>query len=183
MPKSLHKFAQPRLIWWAFGLAMVLLIFSNLLATMFHSWTGGYGLLDLGGGANAFSAKTSVTPALAYELIGNYGTQRSNHLWLILPDMLLPIGVWLFFGLTLLWLTREQAGWQRWLPCLASLYLLGDYSENICEALMLSQYPSQLPNVASLWTASFMLKNISIGLNSIAIVLLLGWRWRQAKQN
>ncbi len=183
MPKFLHKFAQPRRIWLAFGVAIGLLVLSNLLATLFHSWTAGYGLLDLGGGANAFSAKTSVTPELAYELISKYGEHRSSHLWLILPDMLLPIGVWLFFGLTLLWLTRDSVSWQRWLPALASIYFCADYAENMCEALMLSQYPAQLSSVATLWTWGFMLKNLSIGANIGAIIMLLLWRWWRAKHH
>lgn len=181
MPKFLHKFAQPRLIWLAFGVAMTQLVISNLLASLFYSWTEGYGLLDLGGGANAFSAKSSVTPELAYTLINNYGEYRSSHVWLIVPDMLLPIGVWLFFGLALLRLTRDAHGWQRWLPALASLYFFADYAENICEALMLLQYPTQLPTVAMLWTWCFTLKNLAVGVNIGAIVLLYLWRWRQAQ--
>lgn len=181
MPKFLHKFAQPRLIWLAFGVAMIQLLISNLLATLFHSWTGGYGLLDLGGGANAFSAKPSVTDDLAYQLISKYGEHRSSHVWLIVPDMLLPIGVWLFFGLALLWLTHDAQGWQRWLPALASLYFLADYAENICEALMLLQYPTQLPTVAMLWTWCFTLKNLAVGVNIGAILLIFLWRWRRTQ--
>ncbi|GAA5526716.1 hypothetical protein [Herpetosiphon gulosus] len=183
MPKFLHKFAQPRLIWLAFGVAMTQLVISNLLATRFHSWTGGFGLLDLGGGANAFSAKPSVTPELAYTLISNYGEHRSSHLWLIVPDMLLPIGIWLFFGLALLRLTRDAQAWQRWLPALASLYFFADYAENSSEALMLLQYPNQLPTVAMLWTWCFTLKNLAVGLNIGAVLLLFLWRWRQAKSS
>src|SRR3954471_6611335 len=118
------------------------LVVVNVIATMFYRSTGGFGFLDLNGGANLLDSRPAYTPAGAHALLAGYGaTGRTRHAVLILAtDIAFPAILALFGVLATRHSTRlagVPAAVRRWLILLPLAYLASDYTENGLELALL----------------------------------------------
>jgi len=173
-------------------LALLLFLFAliamNIAATMFYRATGGYGLLDLGGGPNLLDDRGSYTPAGAYALISHYGAAGiARYYKLLVSDIFFPAILGLFAMLALIHGTGRAFPGKRWLEFLALLplaYTLADWSENVGIVTMLMNYPRELPEVAQ-WT------NVARGMKSLLantslLLVVIIWSaalWRSVRCN
>lgn len=164
-----------RLLLWFVAL-IVSLVVVNVSATVFYHSTGGFGLLDLNGGANLLDSRPAHTPAGAHALLTGYGpTGRSRHAVLILTaDIIFPAVVAMFGALA----ARHAARLvglapviRRWLVLLPLAYLLSDYTENALELALLYQFPTEPARLASLASAATAVKSALSTLMLAVIVV------------
>ena len=92
---------ESRRVLLSFGALLVSLVAVNVTGTIFYHSTGGFGLLDLNGGANLLDGRPAYTPAGAHALLAGYGPAgRTHHVVLILAaDIVFPAILALFGSL------------------------------------------------------------------------------------
>ncbi|HEY0720276.1 MAG TPA: hypothetical protein VGE50_03380 [Gammaproteobacteria bacterium] len=177
MLECLNNFATGRNLRIAMVVFIVALTAINVAATLFYNATGGYGILDLGGGANLFDDRGSYTPDRAYALIAHYGQAGiQGYYGLLLADILFPATLGLFALLAIATAMRRIAPRQQWPYALALLplaYTLADWCENAGILAMLLNYPQELYQVA---TVTNTLRGIK-GALATASLLLAGGSW------
>lgn len=149
----------------------------NVVATLFYHATGGYGILDLGGGANLFDDRGSYTPARAYTIISHYGQAGIHRYYgILVADIFFPITLGLFALLSLLWALKRIAPRRQWLYLLALVppaYTLADWMENLGIVTLLLNYPEPLPQVATL--TNFLREIKGMLASSSLVLVLLTW--------
>jgi hypothetical protein len=151
---------------------LVGLVVVNVIATMFYRSTGGFGYLDLNGGANLLDSRPAYTPAGAHALLAGYGAAgRTRHAVLILAtDIAFPAVLALFGALATRHSTRlagvpEAA--RRWLILLPLAYLASDYAENGLELALLRGFPHEPARLATAASA------VTTGKTALATGMLL----------
>jgi hypothetical protein len=120
--ERLDRLATARNVITTLLLALSLLLSANAFSSHFYIATGGYGLLDLGGGRDALAFQKPYTPADAYALVVHWGAggRQDQLLFTLTLDVLLPPATWLFLTLALLYVTRPfaRARWRSpWRCC------------------------------------------------------------------
>lgn len=152
MLDALQRAATGTNVLCALTVFLLALLAMNMAATKFYETNGGYGLLDLGGGANLLRDGGSFTPAQAYAIISRYGASGITHYYaLLIADIFFPLSLGLFALLSKAWaLGRiEPQRPRRYLLLLVPLaYTLCDWMENLGILTLLLNYPVQLPHVA-----------------------------------
>jgi hypothetical protein len=179
--ERLDRLATARNVITTLLLALSLLLSANAFSSHFYIATGGYGLLDLGGGRDALAFQKAYTPADAYALVVHWGAggRQDQLLFTLTLDVLLPPATWLFLTLALLYVTRPFAR-ARWRIPLAVLlptgYLLSDYGENVAILALVSSFPSRLDGVAAVGSVLWMTKTLTsdIAVCAILLVLIIG---------
>lgn len=162
------------------------LIGMNLAATHFYHATGGYGILDLGGGANILDDQGSYTPVRAYALIAHYGAAGMHYYYgLLIADCFFPPIFGMFALLCIVWALTQLAPQRRWpyiLVCVPLAYVLSDWTENAGIVTMLLNYPRELNTVATVTNGVRAVKTV---LADSSLVLALGGclfvLWRRAR--
>src|SRR5690349_18638584 len=134
---------------------LVGLVVVNVIATMFYRSTGGFGYLDLNGGANLFDSRPAYTPAGAHALLAGYGADgRTRYAVMIFAfDIAFPAVLALFGALAIRHSARlagVPAAARRWLIVLPLAYLAGDYTENALELALLHGFPHEPARLATL---------------------------------
>lgn len=171
----------------ALSVFVIALIGMNLAATRFYYTTGGYGILDLGGGANLLDDQGSYTPVRAYTLIAHYGVAGRHYYYcILLADCFFPPIFGVFALLGIVWALSQLAPQRHWAYALVYvplIYILSDWAENIGIMTMLLDYPHELYTVA---TVTNSVRGIKSALAESALTLALGgwllvlWRRVQA---
>lgn len=174
MFERIQRLASGRNVVIALAVFILALCAMNVAATLFYNTTGGYGLLDLGGGANLLDDRGSFTPAKAYMIISHYGqTGIHRYYGMLVADIFFPMTLGAFALLSLLWALKRIAPRRQWLYLLALVppaYTLADWMENLGILTLLLNYPEQLPQVATLTN---LLRGIKGMLASSSLVLVL----------
>lgn len=152
--KGLDRLATGRNVGIAFAVSLGCLVAANIFATLFHGWTGGYGLLDLAGARNALENRPGYTADEAYALMTAWGPsgRRNQVLFTATGDVLLPFATFLCSALALLYATRRlgsPAVLRTVLLALPAAYLLCDYLENIAIVTLVLDYPTRLDTLAT----------------------------------
>lgn len=187
MLERIRHFASGRNVLIALLVLVIALPAMNVAATLFYKATGGYGILDLGGGANLFDDRGSYTPAHAYMLIAHYGRIGIHRYYrLLIADTFFPPIIGTFALLTIAWALGRIAPRRRW-PYLLLLipiaYTMADWSENLGILTMLLNYPHEMYGVAAytdfMRAAKNLLADTSL-LLAIATWLLTLWPPRLA---
>ncbi len=177
MLERLRSLANGRNVLIAMALFIASLSAINIAATRFYHATGGYGLLDLGGGANLFDDRGSYTQEQAYALIAGYGQEGIAHYYLLLgADIPFPATLALFALLAITGALRRIAPQRCWPYALALVplaYVLADWTENAGILAMLLNYPHELPGLATVTNAVREIK----GALASASLLLAGVTW------
>lgn len=154
---------------------VIALLGMNLAATHFYHATGGYGILDLGGGANLLDDRGSYTPARAYSLIAHYGSAGIHYYYgLLIADCFFPPIFGVFALLSIVWALTRLAPQRRWpyiLVYVPLAYVLSDWTENTGIVTMLLHYPHKLYTVASVTNGVRAIKSV---LADSSLVLALG---------
>ena len=163
---------------------LVFMVAMNLGATAFYRYTDGVGILDTAGGANLLDNRTSgYSPELAYHMIAAYGSQGIRyHLMLTTADLFFPpiLAFFLLQAITYFYSQMfKSRPITRWLVALPIVYLISDYLENVGIATMLLSFPSNVPSMARLANAMFMIKNLSSSVTVLAILVGLVLRAMQ----
>ena len=179
MLERLRHFASGHNVRIALLVFIIALSGMNIAATLFYHASGGYGILDLGGGANLLDDRGSYTPARAYMLIAHYGEAGIHHYYgLLIADMFFPPTLGVFALLAIVWGIARIAPQRHWPYLLALLplaYTVADWTENTGIVIMLLNYPQQWPDVA-------MYTNIVRGVkstlaNTSILIALVTWLW------
>jgi len=156
----------------------------NTTATLFYNTTGGYGLLDLGGGANLFDDRGSFTPAKAYMIMSHYGQSGIHRYYgMLVADIIFPMTLGVFSLLSILWALKRIAPRRQWLYLLALVppaYTLTDWMENLGIVTLLLNYPEQLPQLAILTNFLRGIKSLLAG--SSLVLVLLTWVFATRKR-
>ena len=172
------------------GIALVIFVTflcaMNIAATLFYKSTGGYGILDLGGGANLFAERGGYTPAEAYRLIKHYGESGIHRYYaLLVADTFFPPTLGTFAVLTIVWaltrLKQKRSGFYA-LALIPVAYTIADWSENIGIITLLTNYPHELLFVARATNIARGIKNvladISVELTlTMSAMALLSYFW------
>jgi len=185
MLECLQHLACGRRVLISLGIFLVMLLAMNLAATWFYHVTGGYGMLDLGGGANLFDDRGSYTPGRAYTLIAHYG-QSGRHVYyaLLMADMFFPplFGIFAVLAMTRALAVLVSARRRPYLLLLLPLaYVLADWCENAGILGMLLNYPHELFALAQYTDSVRAGKNILAKGSLLAVAvtwLLVLWRRR-----
>jgi hypothetical protein len=178
LTERLDRLATARNVITTLLLALSLLLSANAFSSHFYIATGGYGLLDLGGGRDALAFQKAYTPADAYALVVHWGAggRQDQLLFTLTLDVLLPPATWLFLTLALLYVTRPFAR-ARWRIPLAVLlptgYLLSDYGENVAILALVSSFPSRLDGVAAVGSVLWMTKTLTSDIAVCALLVLI----------
>jgi hypothetical protein len=182
---------QHRVCGWHVLLALLVFVIAligmNLAATHFYHITGGYGILDLGGGANLLDDRGSYTPARAYSLIAHYGSTGMHYYYrLLIADCFFPPIFGVFTLLGIVWALTRLAPQPRWpyiLVYVPLAYVLSDWVENTGIVAMLLHYPHKLYTVASVTNWARAIKSV---LADSSLVLALGGGllvvWRRVRE-
>jgi hypothetical protein len=184
MLERVQHCASGRNVCIALSVFLVALMAMNVAATLFYHASGGYGILDLGGGANLFDDRGSYTPTRAYLLIAHYGQSGIHYYYgLLIADLFFPVILGMFALLAIIRALGHIVSSQRWPYLLALLplaYVLADWSENAGILTMLLNYPQTLFTLA-------VYTNIARGAKSVLattslLVVFVTWLlvlWRQ----
>ena len=141
-----------RVALWLTGVAVLLFVVSNVMATWFWHQAGGVGLLDTDGGANLFSASTAISlpPAGTADRVlaiahAYSSSMATTHIWLTCSlDLIFPLAVALMGWTVVAWAVRplKSAPLRKGLSVIGAVlavsYLVADWSENASEVLILT---------------------------------------------
>ena len=156
------------------------IVFAVLLWVIDFSPIGVTGLLQVTGGANILDFEAGYTVDQAYgmlEALGEAG--RSFHLTKIMPlDIFFPIGLMLFLTSWLSLLLKNLMGdgsVLRFLPLVAVVNMLLDWSENIGITLMLVNYPKRLETVCRITSSVSAVKMVCVKTAVVVLLVLFVW--------
>lgn len=156
------------------------IVFAVLLWVIDFSPIGVTGLLQVTGGANILDFEAGYTVDQAYgmfEALGEAG--RSFHLTKIMPlDIFFPIGLMLFLTSWLSLLLKNLTGdgsVLRFLPLVAVVNMLLDWSENIGITLMLVNYPKRLETVCRITSSVSAVKMVCVKTAVVVLLVLFVW--------
>jgi hypothetical protein len=140
-------------------------------------------LAEYSHGVGMLDAKFHYTPAQAYAMLDAYTEEgRSIYLSQILViDIAIPIVYSLFFAVLMSSVFRRAFSPDNpihklsLLPFAAALL---DYTENICEAIMLASFPARLDWVAAISSSFTSVKMIFFGISVASLMVgLVAWLW------
>lgn len=184
MFEHLHRLASGRNVVIALAIFVLALCAMNVAATLFYNVTSGYGLLDLGGGANLLDDRGSFTPAKAYMIMSLYGQAGMQRYYgMLVADIFFPITLGIFSLLSLFWALGRIALCRQWLYLLALVppaYTLTDWMENLGILTLLLNYPEQLPQVATL--TNFLRGTKNLFANSSLVLVVATWIFAKRSQ-
>lgn len=133
-------------------------------------------LLQITGGVNILDFESRYDSSFAYAHLLRMGQKgRSFHLTRIMPlDSLFSIG-FMFFSLTWLSFLLRPITLEncilRCLPLISILYLISDWTENICITIMLLNFPNPVPRLCMYTGSISAFKQYSI--YSMAAIFLI----------
>jgi hypothetical protein len=170
---------------WSVGIFAVLLVASNVSATLFWQFAGGVGLLDLDGGANLFQPEAALqlppkaTPARVLAILAAYSANArlAHALALVSLDLLFPAAVAVMAWATIVWACgrpgRDEPRWCRLAAgILAVAYLVSDWGENVIELLILAGVRGGLAEALTIVSAAKMgvFATVAVAMGVAALV-------------
>lgn len=164
----------------AFGLGVFLLFAANLIAVAFWNWNGGVGFLDFEGGQGSFDASIAAgfpdegTAERVSAVVAHYSeSAKSFHsIFTGVYDTVLPLTSFAMFVVPTLWAIRPLGKRLKTALTVGGLtfgliYVLGEYSENITQLILLNSSSTALAGFLAVPTA------VKEGGTAVSMLILL----------
>ncbi|EPG73005.1 hypothetical protein LEP1GSC058_3689 [Leptospira fainei serovar Hurstbridge str. BUT 6] len=165
----------------AFIATVLIMLVMNGIATAFYNSTGGYGILDMAGGANLTDSRSPIlSESETNDLLKHYGEQGIRaHKMILIGDLVLPTSLTISFcfliGLLYRIRTNEISAPKAMYIPLA--YLAFDSLENLVICRILFSYPEPAGNLAFplnlLRTAKFVASGVMVVISIFYFLKLL----------
>lgn len=173
----------------AFIATVFIMIFMNGISTAFYNSTGGYGILDMAGGANLTDSRSPIlSESETNDLLQHYGEKGIRfHKRILIGDLVLPTSLTISFcfliGLLYKIRTNEMSAPKTmYIPM---TYLALDTLENLVICKILFSYPESAGNLTLplnlLRTAKFAASGVMVVASIFYFLKLLNEKTRRKR--